>query len=433
MKNSKNLFISICLVSFSIMFLLNCESENILISNPTFEGEYTLKWSDLPKLSSDSDFKLGGFTSLKYMGDRESVVVTGRGPVINSVDGFTENVNFLASDYTPEVIKIKLTSNNKIKIIDRNPIQTLRGENVSGLPGPGQPSAIVNPLLEPQFWGMNPGGITYNPDGNFYWVVDKYGPSVYQLTGRWGELGEQKGFANIVRRLKPYSGLRKYYLYREGGGGFSGLDIDSKGRLVSIIDKELINYPLSVDSLGNIHVIDTLELYKDRRRLVRFDPNSEMFSKWEQSAIYQVQSSDYDGINPEDVSINGLAIVNDTTCIISEYGESNGNVRNLLVKVVVPDSIWIFPTAEGIFGKSLETLTPHELDSAGLSFAVKREIIDVSDRFDNEVAGITLIGHNKVAILEKQNYGIINGDVQSGTYDIQKEDINIEIIEINTK
>jgi len=428
----KKILFYLLLLTITIAFFIQCESSNPLISNPDFDGEYILEWSDLPKLQSGSDFKLGGFSSIQYLGGREYVLVTGRGPVLNSVDGKVEKINFLEPDYTPEIIKVKLKDNNKIEILDRNPIKTLRDENVSGLPVSSgyNEFEIVNSNIEPQFWGMNPGGIVYDPSGNFYWVADKYGPSLYQMTGRWGELGEQQGFANIVRRLDPFLGLRKYYLNREGDGGFSGLDIDNKGRLVTIIEKELLNYPTFIDSVGNVHTVDTLELNRNRRRFVRFDPAGEEFGKWEQSALYEVESSDFDGVNEEMVSINGLAMIDDTTCYINEYGQSNGNTRNLLVKVILPDSIWTSPTSEGIFGKSLETLTYHELDSAGLSFAVKRDIIDISSDFENPVAGITKVDNGKIAVLEQQNYGIENGDVDAGTYDIIKDDVNVKIIEI---
>ncbi|MBN2279114.1 MAG: esterase-like activity of phytase family protein [Candidatus Marinimicrobia bacterium] len=430
MNQNKKLLLIILLISFSILLLMQCESSNPLISTPDFEGTYTLSWSDLPGLQEGSDFKLGGFSSIFYMGGREYVLVTNRGPVLNSVSGILEKINFLAPDFTPEIVFIKLNDKNKIEVVERNPILTLRGEKVTGLPSTTNEFEIVNSSLELQYWGINPGGIVYSADGNFFWIADKYGPSFYQLTGRWGELGEQRGFANIVQRLDPYKGLRKYYMKREGDGGFSGLDMDSQGRLVAIIEKELLNYPTATDSVGNIHVIDTLELMKNRRRFVRLEPNSTDIMRWEKSALYEVEPADYDGIAEEEISISGLVMIDDTTCFINEYGKSGGNVRNLLVKVILPDSIWTTPTAEGIFGKSLETLTYQELDSAGLSFAVKRDIIDISGDFDKPVAGITRVGHDKIAVLERHDYGIENGNLEAGTYDVIKEDVNIKIIKI---
>lgn len=432
MKEYRKLLINPLSLLFILFFIYQCESEKVLISNPSFDGDYILKWGNLPNLQDGSDFKLGGFSSIYYLGGREYVLVTGRGPVLNSVDGKVERINFLEPSYTPEIVKIKLKDNNNIEIIDRNPIKTLRNEEVSGLPTANNFNEfdVVNPDCEPQFWGMNPGGILYDPSGNYYWVADKYGPSLFQMTGRWGELGEQQGFANIVRRLDPYQGLRKYYLHREGDGGFSGLDIDNKGRLIAIIEKELINYPTYIDSIGNVHTVDTLALHRNRRRFVRFDPASGEVGKWEQSALYEVSSSDFDGVDEATVNINGLAMINDTTCYINEYGQSNGNTRNLLVKVILPKSIWNSAIAEGIFGKSLETLTYHELDSAGVSFAKKGDIIDLSDEFDKPVAGITKVDASKIAILAQQNYGIENGNVDAGTYDIIKKDVIVKIIEI---
>ncbi len=371
--NRKLIFITILLLII-VGSLIQCDTEKSFMSNPNFEGEYTIKWNDLPKLKSGSDFKLGGFESLDYIGGQEFVLVTNRGPVLNEVNGMGERVNFLEPEFTPEIVKVKLKDNNSIEIIERHPIKTLKDENVSGLPSRDDVE-IINDGLSTEFWGMNPGGIIYNPNGNSYWVADKYEPALFQITGRWGNLGTKGGYGNIIRRFRPTEGLRPAFAYRVGDGGFSGIDVDEDNRLWMTIEKNLINYPVSYEG-EIINVLDSLPLFKDRRRIVRKDPDG----FYEKNAAYMVEPESFDGVKVEDVSLMGIVAYNDSTCYVCEYGKTGNNVRSLLVKVICNSETWYGPSIERmsfidslrtLHLRTIETLTELARDSSNFNYAVR--------------------------------------------------------------
>ncbi len=441
MKIKRKNIISIFLLSITMVFMIRCESNNVLVKTYSFDGTYRLKWNDLPSLMSDSDFKLGGFQSIDYVGDNEFVFVTGRGPALSEIDGTNERINFLEAEYTPEIVRVKFKDNNDITIAKRNSINSVLGDDVTGVPLLDN-VAIENDNLNGSMWGINPTGIAYNPHQNTFWLTEKYDPAMIEVTGRWGDLGEKEGYADIIRRFKPFEGLRKYYKDRLGNGGFSGLAIDNNQRLWSVVEKYLINYPVVfVD--GELVSLDTLQLYKDKRRIVRKDPGQYT----DECAIYQVEPESLDGVKPEDVEITSIAVYNDTTCYITEYGKTGENVRNLLVKVICPKNSWYSPIGEGLFWvdeetdvmhlRTFETLSEVDRDSINTQnpnkqvlYSNKKEVMDLSVDFDGKPVGMTLINSRQIALLQEQNYGIKSGDIETGDVNLENQDVKVKIVNI---
>jgi hypothetical protein len=432
MQNKKLIFLVPLLLVGGFLIILNqsCETENVLISDPSFNGEYKLAYSDLPGLENSNDIKLGGFSSLDYLGRKEFLTVTNGGPRLEKETNGKPDVKYLVPEFEPEIVKLKL-EDGEISITERIKIRNIFGTIYQGLPNQSYANNkinLVNNDVDLEKSGIDPGAITFDPYSNSYWIGEQYNPSILQAAGRWGEKEDQIG--NVIRRLKPYEGLRTVYQYQLANGGISGLELLDNENMLGVFERYLENYPIEVDSLGNIHIIDTLEIYKNRRRLIKFNPN-EVAESGERGAFYEVMDEGYDGVRPEDVHIGDIAVINDTLCIVNEYGETNGNKRNLLVKTVLPDSIWFSSLKEGIFGKSIETLTPHELDSAGLSGAVKRDFVDLSTEMDAPPVGITILSNHKVALLKKNNYGITNNNQDLTDYDIIKEDIIIKVLKLD--
>ena len=428
MNNKRCRLISLLLIIGSILIFIgsSCETNNILISNPEFTGEYKLNYNDLPSLDNNSEFKLGGFSSLDYIGRREFVTVTNGGPRVEQNGADKPDVKYLAPEFEPEIVTLKLKDGN-ISIKNRIKIKNLFGTIYNGIPDQKYISDKINftnKNINTDIPGIDPEAITFDPYNNCYWLGEMYKPGILQAAGRWGDNNKQIG--NILRCLKPYEGLRSVYQNQIANGGLSGLDLLNNKTMIGVFKKYLKNYPIEVDSLGNIHVIDTLELYKNRRRIVKINPKGISVAS-NLGAFYEVMDENFDGVKPEDVRIGDIAVINDTTCLINEYGETGGNKRNLLVKAILPDSIWFSSLKEGVFGKSIETLTPHELDSASLAPAVKRNFVDLSVEMESPPTGIAILDNKKVALLEKNNFGL-DDNQDPDNYDIKKEDIIIKIL-----
>ena len=413
-----------------MFFYQSCETDTVLISNPSFSGDYVLSYSKLPKMENNDEFKLGGFSSLDYLGRKNFLTVTNGGPRLENNAGDKLEVKYLAKDFEPEIVKLTL-EDGKIKISERMKVRSLFGTIYDGTPTQiyaEEKINLNNSDIDLANTGIDPEAITFDPYSNAYWLGEQYGPSILQATGRWGENEDQRG--NVVRKLTPYEGLRTVYQNQLANGGISGLELLNNETMIGVFENYLENYPIEVDSLGNIHIIDTLDLYKGRRRIFKVNP-SDIGGTPEMGTFYEVMEESYDGVKPEDVHIGDIAVINDTTCIVNEYGETNGNKRNLLVKAILPDSIWFSSLKEGVFGKSIETLTPHELDSAGLSGAVKREFVDLSVEMDAPPVGITILEDRKVALLKKNNFGIVNDDQDLSNYEIKEEDIVIKVLKLD--
>ena len=179
-----------------------------------------------------------------------------------------------------------------------------------------------------------------------------------------------------------------------------------------------------------------MPLFKDRRRIVRKDPDG----FYEKNAAYMVEPESFDGVKVEDVSLMGIVAYNDSTCYVCEYGKTGNNVRSLLVKVICNSETWYGPSIERmsfidslrtLHLRTIETLTELARDSSNFNYAVKEELIDLTSLIDGVPVGLTLIGHDKIAILRKQNYGIVDGNIETGNVEIEKEDLIINIIDIN--
>ncbi|HMA61699.1 MAG TPA: hypothetical protein VKP78_03525 [bacterium] len=432
MKNKRlhSIFSVFTLVGLLMFFNQSCETDTVLISNPSFSGDYVLSYSKLPKMENNDEFKLGGFSSLDYLGRKNFLTVTNGGPRLENDAGDKLEVKYLAKDFEPEIVKLTL-EDGKIKIDERIKVRSLFGTIYDGTPSQSYVEEKINlnnSDMNIENTGLDPEAITFDPYSNSYWLGDQYGPSILQATGRWGEDEDQQG--NVVRKLSPYDGLRTVYQNHLANGGISGLELLNNETMIGVFENYLENYPIEVDSLGNIHIVDTLDIYKGRRRIFKVNP-SDIGGTPEMGTFYEVMEESYDGVRPEDVHIGDIAIINDTTCILNEYGETNGNKRNLLVKAILPDSIWFSSLKEGVFGKSIETLTPHELDSAGLSGAVKREFVDLSVEMDAPPVGITILQDHKVALLKKNNFGIVNDNQDLSSYEIKEEDIIIKVLKLD--
>ena len=414
-NHSKFLVCSIIISTLLLLFIQSCEENSVLMSDSSFNGEYRLDYSDLPSLKNSDKIRLGGFSALDYIGRGEFVTVTNSGPKLVQNNNEKKEVKYLVPEFEPEIVKLEL-KDGEISIKDRIKMRSMFGNIYNGKPTQDYASNkinVVNNSMSIEDQGIDPQAITFDQYSNSYWIGEQYYPGILQAAGRWGEGDKQKG--NVLRQLKPYEGLRTVYENQIADGGISGLDLLNNKKMIGVFKKYLEN-----------KLNDTLEIYKDRRRLIQLNPGK-LSETPNLSGIYEVMDKSFDGVKPGDVKIGDIAVINDTLCIVNEYGETGSNKRNLLVKTVLPDSIWFAPQKEGIFGKAIETLTPHELDSASLSPAVKREVVDLSTKMERPPSGIAILPGNKVALLQKNNYGLSHNFNDFNNYEVKEQDIVIKI------
>jgi len=409
--SSHNIFKYSNLILIPVLALIinSCDTVDPAFESYTPRGSYKINWNDLPKQADMSDLKLGGFTSLHYLKNRDFVAITDRGPVLKEDN--SDDIYFLNPAFNPQILKLELQNNGNMKIVDQIPILTPGNISASGLIPDGDWATGENLQSSDNSqttdsWGVNPGGVYFDQINNFYWFTDHYGPGIFQATIN----GE------IIKRLRPYEGLRKALRTRVAEGGFAGLDTDSNNRFVTITKRALNNSK----SPGE-------EINQSFRRIIRYDPADDD----DRCMFYFVESDSFDGLPVDKALIGDIAVYSDTTFFVTEYGEFNGVSRSLLFKVTIDDSTTKAPPGlEGVAGKTFETLTDEEWVEINLIPVKKTLVADLSFLDIKRPDGIAIVGNSSIAILENNNYGIINPDVAGKTYQLDKSSITLTIVDI---
>ncbi len=404
----------LAIVVFALVLLStlsSCDVGGPLLERFTPTGTYSLSWEALPTVEGADDLRLGGFTGLWYLGGREFYTITDRGPVLSGQAGADFVRHAVVPDFTPEIVKLALQDDGSIKIAERLPLTTPTGVRASGMPPPapwGGGETFTNPDTGHE-WGLNPGGLAFHRENNFFWFADHYGPGIYQASAH----------GQVVRRLRATQGLRRAYVTRPAEGGLTGIDVEPSGQIVAVMSRALENR-LSVDDAIN----DSL------RRVVRLNPNTGE----ERSLFYFVAPESFDGIPASQVELGGLAVVRNNEYLVTEYADVDGRSRSLLFAVTVTDtSTQARPGLEGILGKTIETLTETEWTESGLFPVAKELVADLSKAGITRPQGLAIVDRRRVAILEGNGYGIEAGDPVSGNYQVRPRDVRLVVIELENE
>lgn len=402
------------LIVFSVLFLVSCDSTSPLIEHFEPAGDYILKYTDLPLLEKNKEVHLGGFNGLHYKGGRIFYTITSRGPVLSK----NNQISLVVPDFTPEIIELTLQDDNSISITNRIQIKAPGGSLTSGKI-PLERSVYGEVLIDSQgddYWGINPGGIHYDRKNNFFWFGETYQPGLFQATMD----GE------IVKRLRPDEGLRRVFRSAYNHGGIRGIDSDNQDRLISIF-----NHGLENRAMGD----DTSSIDYSIRRISRVDytKNKSTNPEAEISMFYKVEPESFDGIPVSQVNTGDITFIDDSTYLVAEYADFGGETRSLLYIVRNTVATKAIESQEGLLGKTFETLLPDEIAKDEVDFVPVKKTL-----FSNLKAigitypsGMALIDKNNLAIIQNNKFGLKNTDPVSKTFEFDKSDIKISIIDIS--
>lgn len=407
---------------FSLIIVLllsySCDTTEPLFDKYSPSGTYSISWDNLPKFSSDKNLRLGGFVGLFYKNNRTFYTVTNRGPVVQKLDENGSTVYFPVDSFVPTIVELELQDDNTFKVVEQIGIKRPGGFNTSGLlPSSSWTSneTVVNSVESQDDWGVYPGGIFLDIASNFFWVADQYNPSVMKITtdGEW------------VQRIRPNEGFRRVLANHTVEGGFTGVDyFNSSGILyyVTINGRSLENNYNINDKAGSVN-------YSIRRVTIY---NTQ--SRNDLSMIYNVEPSGYDGIPERFVKLGDVAAINDTSFLVTEFGEYNGIERNLLYMATTNDSTTKAPVGlEGILGKTIETLTAKERSENKIKPMTKYLLYDLSSTNIKNPEGLAIINESTVAVIDNNNFGIVNHNPSSAKYELENKPIYLEIITLPRK
>lgn len=412
----KNVVIFILQVVIIAMIITACDSTEPLIDHFNPSGTYEIKWDELPAIEN-TDLKLGGFTGFYYAGKRDFYLVTGRGPIVQKVSENGAETYFVKPSFVPKIIRIELQDNQTAEIVETTDIKNPVNQNVSGLPPENvwsEDETITNDETLSDDWGMFPGGIYFDIDDHFFWIADQYSPAVYQITvdGQW------------VKRLRPGEGYRLNFAKHTVNGGFTGIDFDRFGNIITVLGRTLEHNRNVNDPDQNRPINYAL------RRIASYDPSNNL----DYSFFYFVEPENHDGISERFVELTDIVAVNDTSFLVLEEAEHNGKKRSLLFEAVIHDSTSkVIEGLEGLENKTFETLDSTEWKENELNALHKNLLVDLSVEGLRKIEGLAIIDEQRVAVLENNNFGIMEGVPSNGEYQVDKTSIRIKIIVLPKK
>ncbi|PBC77756.1 hypothetical protein BX265_2512 [Streptomyces sp. TLI_235] len=199
---------------------------------------------------------LGGFSDL-FPADssgREFWTVTDRGPNADAPSD-TDKI-FLKPDYTPQILRIRLTRGGGIEIVRRIPLRVPHGQTdpvthsrfLTGLP----PAALtaerpVDPagnVLPNDPYGLDSEGLVRLPDGSF-WISSEYGSSLlhFSAAGVLDTVLVLAGSAYTAPGVRVLPVLPAVEAKQKNNKGLEGLTVSADGRTLYAAQQTQLSNP----------------------------------------------------------------------------------------------------------------------------------------------------------------------------------------------
>jgi len=347
----------------------------------------------------------GGFGSAIVADPLDPAVfylLTDRGP--NAAGSAANSIIFGKADFTPQVGKFRLVG-NQLVLEQTILLKNAAGQFLTGLPNPvgqgntGEIALDLNgQMIAPNVDGLDSEGMALASDGSF-WVSDEYGPHIvhFDATGK------------TIERINPFGTgtggrtLPKVLARRRPNRGMEGLTITPDGKtLVGLMQSPMYN-PSSAAVSGSTVI-----------RIVTFDIASGATKQY----AYLMENASLTGCSE-------IAAITATTFLaIERDGDYGGNpvkpsTFKRVYKFDLAGTTDISDPANSDSGKLYNGLTVEQLkDKAGLQNAgvipVAKTLIlnlltDISPVYPHDKAeGISLIGSNRLAISNDDDFGVVD-------------------------
>lgn len=317
-------FISKLLLSSLPLLALSAQAVEVSKININLDKAQYVKYSGKSKTFKEG-FKTGFGSSLAFYkignnGELYFYGLTDRGPNgdapnYKANDGtVSASKFFLAPDFTPKIglIKVekdKATIEKVITLKDQNSI------NISGLPiakgkiGTTNEIGLTDSLETLPFdnKGLDPEGITFDKDGNFY-ICDEYGPFVIKYSKDGKEL----------KRFYPGNGLPKILKYRIENRGCEGISLTPSGKL-AVLEQSVLD--IKKDGKKSASTAKFT-------RVVLTDPETGKYKTF----AYPIDEDAYK--KTKDAKLGDILSLSETEFLIIEQGkDKNKQMRNLIYKV----------------------------------------------------------------------------------------------------
>jgi len=329
-------------------------------------------------------------------------LLTDRGP--NAAGSAANSIIFGKADFTPQIGKFRLVG-TQLVLEQTILLKNTAGQLLTGLPNPsGQGSTgetaldLNGQLLTPDPNGLDSEGLVRAADGSF-WISDEYGPHIVHVdaTGK------------TLERINPFGTgtggrtLPKVLARRRPNRGMEGLTITPDGKtLVGLMQSPMYN-PSSAAVSGSTVL-----------RVVTFDIATSASRQY----VYLMENASLTGCSE-------IAAITATSFLALERdGDYGGNPAKpaqfkRVYKFDLAGATDISDPANADAGKLYSGLTVEQLkDKAGLQNAgvvpvTKTLILDLLTQISpvyphDKAEGIALIGNNRLAISNDDDFGVVD-------------------------
>lgn len=329
-------------------------------------------------------------------------LLTDRGP--NAAGQLANSIIFGKADFTPQIGKFRVVG-NKLVLEQTILLKNANGQPLNGLPNPigqGNTGEIALGLngqtITPSADGIDSEGLVLLPDGSF-WISDEYGPHIvhFDATGK------------TIERINPFGSgtggrtIPKVFAKRRPNRGMEGLTITPDGKtLVGLMQSPMYN-PSSAAVSGSTVI-----------RILTFDVATGATKQY----VYLMENASLTGCSEI------AAITNTTFLALERDGDYGGNPAKpatfkRVYKFDLAGATDISDPANSDGGKLYNGLTVEQLkDKAGLQAAgvvpVTKTLVfdlltEISPVYPHDKAeGVTLIGRNRLAISNDDDFGVVD-------------------------
>jgi hypothetical protein len=388
----------------SSLLVASCEDHRIPESTTPFFAE-----ASNPKVLSTAPngtvIYNGGFGSSMAVDPNDPTVyylLTDRGP--NAAGATANSIIFGKADFTPQIGRFHVVGNQLV--LERTILlKDASGNPLTGLPNPagqGRTGEIALDLngqvIAPNPSGIDSEGMVLLSDGTF-WISDEYGPHIvhFDATGK------------TIERINPFGTgtggrtLPRVLARRRPNRGMEGLTITPDGKtLVGLMQSPMYN-PSSAAVSGSTVI-----------RIVTFDIATGATKQY----VYLMENASLTGCSEI------AAITNTTFLALERDGDYGGNPAKpaafkRIYKFDLAGATDISDPTNGDGGKLYGGQTVEQLkNSAGLQSAgvvpvTKTLVFDllaqISPVYPHDKAeGLVLIGTNKLAISNDDDFGVVD-------------------------
>jgi hypothetical protein len=239
--------------------------------------------------------------------------------------------------------------------------------------------------------GLDPEGITLEPNGQYAWISDEYGPFLARIDLSNGRM---------VKKLAPGAGLPEIIKNRQPNRGAEGVALTPSGKVYVVIQ--------SIMEMPDVTLPDNSTAKTSKApfvRIVEYDPVSEVTRQF----AYPIDVALYD--KAKDAKIGDLVAINNTQFGLIEQGsyKADGSVHNLIYTIDLSAATDISnkKLPNGLDLEYASSLA--ELSAAGVTLVRKGLVADMKKDHGwtaEKMEGLALIDPYTLAIINDNDFAV---------------------------